>query len=508
MTRFHSLRWRLAAMYAAVVAGMLVVVLATVSGAVETSLIRNTADRLVIEAGLVATDSGPGRRPPRATDLAAGELATVLGGSGTAVVILDASGNALAAQANNALPGVLEVRLAGSDYATVVGQGTTIDSVRPLVDGGRALVVAVPIQLRASGDGDGKGDKTGNGAGRGSGKGRGSGNQGQGDGQAADGPPNAVAQLAVSLDRVDASLADLRVRLAAVGAASFAIAVIAAWLLTRLALRPLGRVALAADRISAGDLGARASLPAGADEVGRLGRAFDGMADRVDATITAQRQFAADASHELRTPLTILGGYVDVLEKGPVGAETQRRTLSVMRREIDRLSRLASDLLLLTQLEAGGGRSAAHEVDLGQLVEDIGAAARVLGSDRRIEVVRDGPLPVVADPDRLTQALMNLVDNAVRHSPPGGLVRLTTTQIDGMAVAEVANTGEPIPEADLARVFDRFYRASNGNASSRGHAGLGLAIVRAIAEASGGSVLAASDGEGTRFALRLPIARR
>jgi two-component system OmpR family sensor kinase len=223
--------------------------------------------------------------------------------------------------------------------------------------------------------------------------------------------------------------------------------------------------------------------------------------------LTAQRQFAADASHELRTPLTVLGGYVDVLAAGTVDDETRARTMTAMRREIDRLSRLSADLLLLTQLEAGGGQLAARDVDLDELVEDIGAAARVLGPDRRIKVIRHGPLPVLADPDRLTQALMNLVDNAVRHTPAGGLVTLTATRSHGMAVAEVANVGVPIPAGDLGHVFDRFYRGSNGSGSRTGsNAGLGLAIVRAIAEASGGSVSAASDTSSTRFAIRVPAA--
>ncbi|MEW5990602.1 MAG: HAMP domain-containing sensor histidine kinase [Chloroflexota bacterium] len=501
MTRLRSLRWRLAAVYAAVAAVMLVVVLTVVANAVETALIRSAAERLTIEAGLIAAETGPGRSGPRATDLAAGELATVLGGRGTAVVILDPSGATLAAQGNGAAPAVLDARLAAADYAAVVAQGMTIDAVEPLAGGGRALIVAAPVQLRAGGPGGGVGQ------GRGQGNGRGLGNQGDGRAEAADGPANAVAQLAISLDAIDASLADLRLRLALLGAGMLVAAVVVAWLLTRLGLRALERVTGAADRIAAGDLDARAALPAGTDEVGRLGRAFDGMAERVDATLTAQRQFAADASHELRTPLTVLGGYVDVLAAGDLDPETRTRTLGAMRREIDRLSRLSNDLLLLTQLEAGGGRLAPRVLDLGELVEDIAAAARVIGPDRRVEVVRDGTLPVVADPDRLTQALMNLVDNAVRHTQPGGTIRLTATRTDGLAVAEVSNTGEPIPADDLARVFDRFYRASGRSGSRDGsHAGLGLAIARAITEASGGSVSAASDRDGTRFSIRLPAA--
>ena len=231
------------------------------------------------------------------------------------------------------------------------------------------------------------------------------------------------------------------------------------------------------------------------------------MADQVDATFQAHRQFAADASHELRSPLTVLGGYVDVLARTDLDSATRARTLAAMRREIDRLTLLSSDLLLLTQLEAGGGRLAARRVDLGDLIEDIGAAARMMGPDQRIEVARNGPVPVVADPDRLTQALMNLVDNAVRHTPPGGEVRLSVERRDSLAVAEIRNDGAVIAPEDLDHVFDRFYRVTDGAASQNGHhAGLGLAIVKAIAEASGGRAAASSDATGTSFSILLPAA--
>jgi two-component system OmpR family sensor kinase len=370
-------------------------------------------------------------------------------------------------------------------------------------------MVAAPVELRTQGPGNGNGRGLGNANGNGRGLGRGLGNQNPGGGpNIAEGPPNAVAQLAVSLAPIDATLAQLRLVTAVVAGAVLLLAVASAWLITRRGLGPLDRITATADRIAGGDLAARTALPVADDEVGRLARAFDGMAERVDGTMQAHRQFAADASHELRSPLTVLGGYVDVLGRGDLDPDTRARTLSAMRREIDRLTRLSSDLLLLTQLEAGGGRLAPRSVDLGELVEDIGAAAQVMGPDRTIEVDRTGVVPVVADPDRITQALMNLVDNAVRHTPAGGRVRLSAERRDGLAVAEVSNDGPAIPADDLGHVFDRFYRVSAdaSEAPSGQHAGLGLAIVKAIAEASGGRAAASSDASGTRFSILLPAA--
>jgi two-component system OmpR family sensor kinase len=504
--RSSSLRWRLALAYAVVLAVALGVVLWVAGSIVERALIESTASRLEIEAGLLATETG-GKRGVTATDLAAGDLAAVLGGQQTAVVVLDPTGATMASEAHGATADVVGARLDATTYAAVIASGRATNGVVPGAASERVLVVAVPVELRT--EGGPPPDR-----GRPNDKGLPPGLQKQspspkGDAATVDtATPNAIAQLAVSLTPVDASLADLRARMLLIGLAIILVALGLAWTVTTIGLRPLSRVARVADRVAAGDLSARAHLPDGSDEIGRLGRAFDGMVDRVEATLRSQRQFAADASHELRSPLTVLGGFVDVLARGALaGTEDGARTLAAMRREIDRLSRLATDLLLLSQLEAGGGNLEPRAVDLGELIEDLGEAARVIAGGRRIAVERDGPLPVVADRDRLTQALMNLVDNAVRHTPENGLISLSTRR-DGMtAIATVANEGQPIEARHLPHLFERFYRVRSDDGRERpgDHAGLGLPIVRAIAEASGGSAAVLSDEDGTRFEIRLSL---
>lgn len=498
----RSLRSRLGLTYAVIAALMLLLGYLIAEASIDAALVRSAAERLEIEAGLVVADARGGRGAT-ATDLAAGDLAVVLGGYGTAVAIVDGKGVVLAAEPNGADAGVLDARLDPAAYANVIASGQTVQAVRLAPDGGRTLIVAAPVQLRAGGPPANPGQ--GNGQGRGRGLGRGLGNQDPGSGVAI-GPANAVAQLAISLDGVDAAVADARSTLQLGAFALLLAAVAIVWLVTALGLRPLERVVGAAHRIAAGDLDARAAIPAANDELGRLGQAFDDMAERVRATLRAQRAFAADASHELRTPLTVLGGYVDILGRTDMDPEAHAQTLRSMRREIDRLSRLSTDLLLLTQLEAGGGRLLSNEIDLGSVVEDVGSAARMLGPDRSIEVRSTGPVPVVADADRLTQAVMNLVDNAIRHTAPGGTIRITAARSDGSGTVEVANPGERIPPPDLERIFDRFYQAGRGSADGR-HAGLGLAIVKAIADASRGSVQATSTERETTFTIRLPLAR-
>jgi two-component system OmpR family sensor kinase len=503
----RSIRWRLGLLYALLLGAMLAATLAVVAASTERALIESTASRLEIEAGLLVSNTG-GRKGVTATDLAAGDLANVLGGDETAVTIIDANGVTLAAEANGAGDAVATVRLTSGEYQSVLS-GRTVDAVHPASDGsGRVLVVAAPVELRLPGDPG----QTGRPAEKGPPPGRGLGNDKPGKSAVPGGaatPPNAIAQLSVSLGPVDATLRDMRNSLVAGGLVVFGVGLGLAWLLTSLGLRPLGRVVAAADRIAAGDLAARARLPEGDDEIGRLGRAFDGMVEQVEGTLRAQRQFAADASHELRSPLTVLGGYVDVLARDPLaGSATGQRALIAMRREIDRLSRLASDLLLLTQLEAGGRQAEGTTVDLGELVAGASEAPRVMAPGRRIESLRGGPLPVQADPDRLTQAVMNLVDNALRYAPADSPIELATRREDDTAVLTVSNGGVPIPAEHLPHLFERFYRvAPGGETDSRSpHAGLGLSIVRAIVIASGGDITVRSDDQMTRFEIRLPLA--
>ena len=502
----RSIRWRLGLLYGLLLGVMLAVTLGVIGILAERALLESTVSRLEIEAGLLTANTG-GRNGVTATDLAAGDLARVLGGDGTAVTIIDPGGAMLAAEPNGTTDAVAGARLTVDAYRSILSGDASIDAVQTAADGsGRVLIVASPVELRL---GD---PQTGRPADKGPPPGRGLGNQKPGKSNAPGqqpGPPNAVAQLSVSLAPVDATLRGMRNSLVASGFVIFGLGIGLAWVLTGVGLQPLRRVAGAADRIAAGDLSARARLPAGNDEIGRLGQAFDGMVERVESTLRSQRQFAADASHELRSPLTVLGGYVDVLERGPLARSDEgQRALAAMRREIDRLSRLAADLLLLTQLEAGGASAEIRDVDLGELVDGVAEATRVMAPGRQIESQRDGPLPVRADPDRLTQAVMNLVDNALRHAPSAGRIEISTRAAGAYAVAAVTNEGDAIPAEHLPLLFERFYRVA-GSQDTDGrtpHAGLGLSIVRAIVTDSGGQITVTSDDRVTRFEIRLPLA--
>jgi signal transduction histidine kinase len=243
------------------------------------------------------------------------------------------------------------------------------------------------------------------------------------------------------------------------------------------------------------------------DEVRTLADAFNHMLDRLADDIAAQRGFIADASHELRTPLTVIRGQLEVLaaQPNPSGEEV-RRVERLVAAEISRTSRLVDDLLLLAQAERPDFLRI-DSIDLEPYLSDLWDGLS-LTAERRFELGDVPPGSLLADPDRLAQALRNLARNAIEHTRDGsGLVRLDVTSLASDRVRfSVSDDGDGIPAAERARVFERFHRTDPARTRSAGGAGLGLAIVRAIAEAHRGHVVAreTADGHGAQIDLELP----
>jgi heavy metal sensor kinase len=319
-----------------------------------------------------------------------------------------------------------------------------------------------------------------------------------------------LLEQAISLGGVDAVLNQVRLYIVLGIIAGTVVGVIAGLALTRVTLRPLDRMVRTAEAIARGDLDRRMRLPAGRNEVARLGSAFDHMVDRLAATLQAQRRFVADASHELRTPLTSLEGLSEMLligaDRGDSSA-TQRMARSI-HGELGRMARLVSDLLTLSRLD-GAAPTTHVSVDASKLLDEVAAQVTPVAEARQIhlEVAHEGPVVVRGDPDRLKQVVLNLVDNALRYTPPEGRVRLSAShdEAEKLARIEVEDTGQGIPAEDLPHIFDRFYRGDPSRARASGNTGLGLAIVRAIVQAHGGTIDVASTlGEGTRFRVALP----
>lgn len=297
--------------------------------------------------------------------------------------------------------------------------------------------------------------------------------------------------------------------LAALAAATAGV-LVAAWLSRRIAL-PISRVSGAAARVAAGDLSARVELPpslaSARDETARLAHDFNAMAEGLERLEHERRASIADIAHELRTPLTILRGRLEAVEDGI--APLEMTEIHGLHAQTMVLSRLVEDLRTLSLLEAGRLTVHARRVDLAELVrtaaDGFRGRADDLGIALRVEA-RDG---VVADVDRerLGQVIANLIDNALRHTPRGGGVRVTVVDRDDAIELVVADSGPGVAPEERERVFARFYRVDKSRHKDGGGSGLGLAIVKAIVELHGGTVMVrdAPDG-GAAFVVRLPRA--
>ncbi len=291
------------------------------------------------------------------------------------------------------------------------------------------------------------------------------------------------------------------------GLITLALALLAAYFAGARLSAPLRRMAGVASRVDAGELESRMDASRGGGEVAVLADAFNNMLDRLTGELKGQREFIADASHELRTPITVIRGQIEVLaaQEQPSPADV-RRTADHVQREITRISRLVDDLLLLAQAEHGGFLRR-ERIELGTFVEQLWDGIS-LTAERRFEL---GAVPrgaLFADPDRIAQALRNLAGNAVRHTTEQtGLVRLEVMALPaGRLRFTVLDDGPGIPVQERERVFERFHRTDPARSRAAGGAGLGLAIVRAIADAHHGDVraVAPAGGRGARLELTLP----
>ncbi|MCC6791110.1 MAG: HAMP domain-containing histidine kinase [Thermomicrobiales bacterium] len=318
------------------------------------------------------------------------------------------------------------------------------------------------------------------------------------------------------LTQLEQTLAHVRDLLAIGGLLSVAFAALAGWFLAGRALRPVDRITATAAAIAEGGgvgkaLSARLEVGRSGDELARLSETFNRMLDRLQATFEAQRRFLADASHELRTPLTAIQGNVDVLSRQvdltDAGSDVDE-TVDDLRRESERMRRLIEDLLLLARAEAPpAAEDRWTDVALDELVSEAVRIGGALAVGQRITALVTSGVRVRADRDRLLQVLLILIDNAIRHTPAGGSITVTTSRANGQAEIRVSDTGAGIAPVHLPHLFERFYRADSSRQRGSGGTGLGLSIARAIVERHNGSISVTSSlGRGTSFTVSLPVA--
>jgi signal transduction histidine kinase len=310
---------------------------------------------------------------------------------------------------------------------------------------------------------------------------------------------NSVLLVSAPLHEALSSVRFVRERLLIAGAlalvCALAVGYIGAWLFAR----RLRRLETAAERIAAGQFD-EPIRDTGADEVGQLARTFDRMRVRLAALDHARREFIANASHELRTPLFSLGGFLELLTEEDLDEETRREFLQTMREQVDRLAKLATELLDLSRADAGQLEVFREPVDLTvvaeTVVDEFAGIAR--SAEHPLEFDANGHVPAVGDEQRVVQIGRILVENALVHTPPGTTVRVST----GEGALSVEDDGPGIDPEHLPNVFERFYRV-NGRLTSG--SGLGLAIARELAHAMGGSLEVESAPGRTVFTLRLPV---
>jgi signal transduction histidine kinase len=335
------------------------------------------------------------------------------------------------------------------------------------------------------------------------------------------GAPEKVLQYARDHEELDATISRLWFFLAAGVLAGTALAALAGFVVAGRAMRPISDLTATAREIAATrDPSRRMPQPDTGDEVAELAKTLEEMLESLDASraereqlMQAQRDFVADASHELRTPLTSILANLELLEaslereRGSLEGDEDGAMVASALRSSQRMSRLVSDLLLLARADAG--RTAPRrETNLTELASNAVDELRPIADGHEIHL--DAPVePIVSgNPDELHRMILNLLDNAIRHTPAGSRIDIALSTSDGRARIVVSDDGPGLPDGFREQVFERFVRGSGpADRSPDGGTGLGLAIVRAVATSHGGSVVAGSaDSGGARFEIELPLA--
>lgn len=281
-----------------------------------------------------------------------------------------------------------------------------------------------------------------------------------------------------------------------------------AYLLVNRALAPVDQIAGKAEQISQHNLSGRLPVARTGDELERLSLSLNRMISRLEDAVQNSKRFLEDASHELRTPLTVLRGELENLTQNARLDGDTRETLGSMLEEVERLAKIVEGLFALSRLDAGEAQAERVRFDLAELAATTADQMSLLAEDKGISVSCEAKagITVQGDRARLKQVVVNLLDNAIKYTSRGGVIRLGVERANGHAVLEVADNGIGIPAEALPHVFERFFRVDKARSRDLGGAGLGLSIVKSICTAHGAIVeVESTAGQGTRFRIKLPL---
>lgn len=289
---------------------------------------------------------------------------------------------------------------------------------------------------------------------------------------------------------------------------ALAVSVVGGLALAKKSLQPVDEITRHARRITAENLDQVIAVPGVDDEIGRLGATINEMIRRLHESFARVRQFSADASHELRTPLTVVRGEIELALRTQKPPEEYRRVLESTLEETMRLTSIIDNLLTLAKADQGQAPANLTEVELHNLVDELYEDGTILAEGKNITLTlrANAPTTIVGDRGRLRQLFLNLIDNAVKYTPRDGSVTLSLERKNNSAVFQVTDTGIGIPESEMGKIFDRFYRVDKARSRELGGTGLGLSIAKWIAELHRGTITVTSElQKGSTFTVTLPV---
>lgn len=316
-----------------------------------------------------------------------------------------------------------------------------------------------------------------------------------------------LVQVGISLGNVIKTRRRFLLIMGAVLPLGLLLATAGGWILAQRVLKPVDAMTQAARRISGEHLAERLQEPGTGDELDRLAQTLNEMFARLDDYLRQTRQFSADAAHELQTPLTILKGEIEVALRSPRTPAEYQEVLKSSLEEIDRISSLVAGLLLLARADRGVLRLDLKPLELHALLAEVGAQMRLLAENHGVSLDYGVVEPALIQGDRehFKRLLLNLIDNAIKYTPPGGRVTLALSCDGDWAHLAVSDSGVGLSPEEQEQIFNRFYRAAPARSQSGGGAGLGLSIAQSLAVAHGGEIqVESTPGQGSTFTVSLP----